>query len=49
MSKCTFIIEDVGPNLCAYVPDLPGCVLARYTIEELTANVQRRLSCISHR
>jgi predicted RNase H-like HicB family nuclease len=49
MSKCTVIIEDVGPNLCAYVPDLPGCVSAGYTIEELTTNVQSRLSRISHR
>jgi predicted RNase H-like HicB family nuclease len=39
MSKYAVIIEDAGPNLCAYVPDLPGCVSAGYTVEEVTANI----------
>ena len=34
MSKYAVIIEDAGPNLCAYVPDLPGCVSAGQTLEE---------------
>lgn len=35
MIEYTIIIEDAGTNLAAYVPDLPGCVGAADTIEEL--------------
>jgi predicted RNase H-like HicB family nuclease len=35
MSECATIIEDAGDNFCAYVPDLPGCVGAADTVEEL--------------
>lgn len=35
MTEYAIIIEDVGSNFCAYVPDLPGCVGAADTVEEL--------------
>ncbi len=35
MTEYTIIIEDAGTNFAAYVPDLPGCVGAADTVEEL--------------
>jgi predicted RNase H-like HicB family nuclease len=35
MSEYTIIFEDAGSNYVAYVPDLPGCVGAADTVEEL--------------
>jgi predicted RNase H-like HicB family nuclease len=35
MMEYTIIIEDAGTNFAAYVPDLPGCVGAADTIDEL--------------
>jgi predicted RNase H-like HicB family nuclease len=43
MSKYAVIIEDAGPNLCAYVPDLPGCVSAGYSVEEVTVNIHEAM------
>ena len=43
MSTYAVIIEDAGANLCAYVPDLPGCVSAGYTVEEVTANIHEAI------
>ena len=43
MSKYAVTIEDAGPNLCAYVPDLPGCVSAGYSVEEVTANIHEAI------
>jgi predicted RNase H-like HicB family nuclease len=43
MSTYAVIIEDAGANLCAYVPDLPGCVSAGYTLEEVTANIHEAI------
>jgi len=40
MSQYAVVIEDAGPNFSAYVPDLPGCVSAGYTLEEVTANIR---------
>jgi predicted RNase H-like HicB family nuclease/predicted RNA binding protein YcfA (HicA-like mRNA interferase family) len=37
------VIEDAGPNRCAYVPDLPGCVSAGLTVEEVTANIHEAI------
>jgi predicted RNase H-like HicB family nuclease len=36
MTTYTIIIEDAGPNLAAYVPDLPGCIGVADTVDELT-------------
>jgi predicted RNase H-like HicB family nuclease len=43
MSTYAVIIEDAGPNLCAYVPDLPGCVSAGHSVEEVTANIHEAI------
>lgn len=42
---CTFaiVIEDAGPNFCAYMSDLPGCTSTGYTIEEVTANIHETI------
>jgi len=40
MSQYAVVIEDAGPNFSAYVHDLPGCVSAGYTLEEVTANIR---------
>ncbi len=43
MSKYAVTIEDAGPNLCAYVPDLPSCVSEGYSVEEVTANIHESI------
>ncbi|MBW4030627.1 MAG: type II toxin-antitoxin system HicB family antitoxin [Acidobacteria bacterium] len=43
MSTYAVIIEDAGANLCAHVPDLPGCVAAGHTVEEVTANIHEAI------
>jgi predicted RNase H-like HicB family nuclease len=43
MSKYAVVVEDAGPNFCAYVPDLPGCVSAGLTIEEVTTNIHEAI------
>ena len=35
MSTYAVVIEDAGSNFAAYVPDLPGCIGAADTIEEI--------------
>jgi len=44
MSKYAVVVESAGPNYCAYEPDLPGCVSAGYTLEEVTANIQEAIA-----
>ncbi len=44
MSKYAVVIEDAGPNSSAYVPDLPGCVSAGCTLEEVTAKIQEAMA-----
>ena len=34
MYRCLVVIEKVGNNYSAYVPDLPGCVACGDTLEE---------------
>lgn len=34
------IIEKLEGNYSAYIPDLPGCVIASDTIEEVKQNIQ---------
>lgn len=36
MTEYTIIIEDAGANVAAYAPDVPGCVAAADTVEEVT-------------
>ena len=33
--KCAVVIEKTGNGYSAYVPDLPGCVAAADTLEEV--------------
>jgi predicted RNase H-like HicB family nuclease len=35
MTEYTIIIEGAGSNYAAYVPDLPSCIGAADTVEEL--------------
>jgi predicted RNase H-like HicB family nuclease len=44
MSQYAVVIENAGPNFSAYVPDLPGCVSAGYTLEEVTANIREAMT-----
>ena len=37
MTEFTNIIEDAATNFAAYAPDVPGCVAAADTEEEVTA------------
>ena len=37
MTEYTIIIKDAGSNFAAYAPDVPGCVAAADTVEEVTA------------
>ena len=39
----TVIIERAPGNYGAYVPDLPGCVSNRQTIEETKRNIQEAI------
>ena len=43
MTEYTIIIEDAGTNFAAYAPDVPGCVAAADTIEEVTALLQEAI------
>lgn len=43
MTTYTIIIEDAGPNLAAYVPDLPGCIGVADTVDELTELMREAL------
>jgi len=34
MKRYAIVVERAGGNCAAYVPDLPGCVATRQTVEE---------------
>jgi len=38
------VIENAGPNYSAYVPDLPGCVAAGDTCEEVEASIREAIA-----
>jgi len=38
------VIENAGPNYSAYVPDLPGCVAAGDTREEVEASIREAIA-----
>ena len=44
MTEFTIIIEDAGTNYAAYAPDVPGCVAAADTVEEVVALLQEAIS-----
>ena len=37
------VIEDAGKNYSAYVPDLPGCVAAGETIDEVERSIREAI------
>ena len=39
LSTYAVVRDDAGPNFSASVPDLPGCVAAGISIEEVAANI----------
>lgn len=41
--RYAIVIEKAGNNYSAYVPDLPGCVAAGQTIEEVEAQVREAI------
>ena len=38
--RYAIVIEDAGSNLCAYVPDLPGCMATGATIDEVESEIR---------
>ena len=44
MTSYIIIIERAGSNFAAYAPDLPGCVAAADTIEEVTSLMQEAIA-----
>jgi len=44
MTEFTIIIEDAGTNFAAYAPDVPGCVAATDTEEEVTALLREAIA-----
>jgi predicted RNase H-like HicB family nuclease len=40
MSRYAVIIEGAGASFSAYVPDLPGCVAAGSSVEEVDALIR---------
>jgi predicted RNase H-like HicB family nuclease len=43
MSAYAVVIEGVGGSYSAYVPDLPGCVAAGGSIEEVAALIREAI------
>jgi predicted RNase H-like HicB family nuclease len=44
VSTYAVIIEDAGPNVSAYVPDLPGCTSTGYNLGEVTAKIREAMA-----
>jgi predicted RNase H-like HicB family nuclease len=44
VTEFTIIIEDAGTNFAAYAPDVPGCVAAADTEEEVTALLREAIA-----
>lgn len=44
MTSYTIIIERAGSNFSAYAPDLPGCIAAADTVEEVTNLMQEAIA-----
>ena len=43
MSAYTVIIEGSGTSFSAYVPDLPGCVAAGTSVDEVDARIREAI------
>jgi predicted RNase H-like HicB family nuclease len=44
MRRYAIVVEDAGPNLSAYVPDLPGCVSTADDSKRLKRRIQEAIS-----
>ena len=44
MSEYAVVIEDAGKNYSAYVPDLPGCVAAGSSVNEVKAEIRSAIA-----
>ena len=42
-TRYLLVIEDAGENLCAYFPDVPGCITTGDTLAEVRRNAQEAL------
>ena len=41
--RYAIVIEQSGENFAAYVPDLPGCVAAGESMDELETNIREAI------
>jgi predicted RNase H-like HicB family nuclease len=41
--RYAIVIENAGPNLSAYVPDLPGCVATGATVDEVQREIREAI------
>ena len=44
MTEYAVVIEDAGKNYSAYVPDLPGCVAAGASLDEVKAEIRAAIA-----
>ena len=43
MRRYAIVVENAGSNLAAYVPDLPGCIAAAETKEEVVELIREAI------
>jgi predicted RNase H-like HicB family nuclease len=43
MKRYAIVVENAGPNLAAYVPDLPGCVATGESKEEVERRIREAI------
>ena len=41
--RYAIVIENVGPNCSAYVPDLPGCIATGASVEEVEREIREAI------
>lgn len=44
MRRYAVVVEHIGANYSAYVPDLPGCVASGESVEETLANMRAAIA-----
>ena len=44
MKRYAIVVENAGPNLAAYVPDLPGCVATGETMTEVERRIREAIA-----
>jgi predicted RNase H-like HicB family nuclease len=48
MKRYAIVIEDAGPNLAAYVPDLPECVATGESEQEVERLIREAITLHLH-